>query len=254
MVLVFDRRSKFLSLVTLLQDLAVICIAFGAAYLLRHPADPLSSFSTRGCRKFIPSRITFRCCWRCWRSGPLTGYFGTFYRDLELSNPVRIGANLLYQSLVVLVLAYAGLYLLKRTDISRTFVMAVGGVMFVALLAGRAISYSGVYWMRERLNRYHYCIVVGSGSRAREVATLIEESRGQRTAAGGFHRSGLRTAPPTQQRHRKLRSLPAVFGGAHPAEPGDRRGHLRRQHARAGATGAGDSALRQPGDQGAHAA
>jgi hypothetical protein len=32
---VFDRRSKFLSFVTLLQDLVVICIAFGAAYFLR---------------------------------------------------------------------------------------------------------------------------------------------------------------------------------------------------------------------------
>jgi exopolysaccharide biosynthesis polyprenyl glycosylphosphotransferase len=87
---------------------------------------------------------------------------------------------------LVLVLAYAGLYLLKRTDISRTFVLVVGGVMFVTLVAGRAISYSGVYWMRERLNRYYYCLVVGCGSRAREVATLIEESRGSGLQLVGF--------------------------------------------------------------------
>ncbi len=79
-----------------------------------------------------------------------------------------------------------GLYLLKRTDISRTFVMVVGGVMFVTLLAGRAISYSGVYWMRERLNRYHYCIVVGCGARAREVASLIEDSVGSGLRLVGF--------------------------------------------------------------------
>lgn len=181
----FDRRSKFLSLVTLLQDLAVICIAFGAAYLLRSFLVQFEFFDKRlpGIYPFthyLPLLGGLLALWA------ITGYFGTFYRDLELSNPVRIGANLLYQLLVVLVLAYAGLYLLKRTDISRTFVMVVGGVMFGALLAGRAISYSGVYWMRERLNRYYYCIVVGCGSRAREVATLIEESRGSGLRLVGF--------------------------------------------------------------------
>jgi exopolysaccharide biosynthesis polyprenyl glycosylphosphotransferase len=182
---VFDRRSKFLSLLTLLQDLAVICVAFGAAYLLRtllihfqffHGQLPeIYPFS-----HYIPLLLAMLALWA------ITGYFGTFYRDLELGNPVRIAANLLYQALIVLVLAYAGLYLLKRTDISRTFVMVVGGVMFIALLTGRAVSYSAVDWMRERLNRYHYCVVVGCGSRAREVASLIEESRGSGLRLVGF--------------------------------------------------------------------
>jgi exopolysaccharide biosynthesis polyprenyl glycosylphosphotransferase len=182
---VFDRRSKFLSLVTLLQDLMVICIAFGAAYLLRTLLVQFEFFHARlpGIYPFahyLPLLLGLLALWA------MTGYFGSFYRDLELSNPIRIGANLLYQSLVVLVLAYAGLYLLKRTDISRTFVMVVGGVMFASLLAGRAISHSGVYWMRERLNRYHYCVVVGCGSRAREVAGLIEDSRGSGMRLVGF--------------------------------------------------------------------
>ncbi len=181
----FDRRSKFLSLLTLLQDLAVICFAFGAAYLLRTLLVHFEFFHARlpGIYPFthyVPLLLGLLALWA------VTGYFGSFYRDLELSNPIRIGANLLYQSLVVLVLAYAGLYLLKRTDISRTFVMVVGAVMFASLLAGRAISHSGVYWMRERLNRYHYCVVVGCGSRAREVAGLIEESRGSGMRLVGF--------------------------------------------------------------------
>jgi exopolysaccharide biosynthesis polyprenyl glycosylphosphotransferase len=182
---VFDRRSKFLSLVTLLQDLMVICIAFGAAYLLRIFLVHFEFFDERlpGIYPFshyIPLLLAFLALWA------ITGYFGSFYRDLELSNPVRIGANLLYQLLVVLVLVYAGLYLLKRGDISRTFVLVAGGVMFTSLLAGRAISYSGVYWMRERLNRYYYCVIVGCGSRAREVASLIEESRGSGLRLVGF--------------------------------------------------------------------
>ena len=181
----FDRRSKFLSLVTLVQDLMVICIAFGAAYLLRTLLVHFEFFHERlpGIYPFthyVPLLLGLLALWA------ITGYFGSFYRDLELSNPIRIGANLLYQSMVVLVLAYAGLYLLKRTDISRTFVMVVGIAMFASLLAGRAVSHSGVYWMRERMNRYHYCVVVGCGSRAREVASLIEESRGSGMRLVGF--------------------------------------------------------------------
>ncbi len=168
-----------------MQDLMVICIAFGAAYLLRilpvgfeffhERVRPIYPFS-----HYIPLLLGVLVLWA------VTGYFGTFYRDLELSNPVRVAANLLYQLLVVLVLAYAGLYLLKRSDISRSFVLVAGAVMFGSLLAGRAISYSGVYWMREVLGRYHYCLVVGCGSRAREVATLIEESRGSGLQLVGF--------------------------------------------------------------------
>lgn len=181
----FDRRSKFLSLITLLQDLMVICIAFGVAYFLRTLLVHFKFFDERlpviyPFSHYIPLLVGLLLLWA------ITGYFGTFYRDLELSNPIRIAATLFYQLGLVLVLAYAGLYLLKRTDISRTFVLVVGGVMFSALLAGRAISYSGVYWMRERLNRYYYCLVVGCGSRAREVGTLIEESRGSGLRLVGF--------------------------------------------------------------------
>ena len=181
----FDRRSKFLGLVTLLQDLAVICVAFGAAYLLRTRLTNSEFFHHRFTEiypfsQYIPLLLGVLALWA------VTGYFGSFYRDLELSNPVRVAVTLLYQLLLVLMLAYAGLYLLQRSDISRLFVVAAGGVMFVALLTGRAISYSGVYWMRERLNRYHYCLIVGCGSRAREVATLIEESRGGGLRLVGF--------------------------------------------------------------------
>ena len=133
--LVFDRRSKFLSLLTLLQDLAVICVAFGAAYLLRTLLIHFQLFHEQlpeiyPFAHYIPLLLAMLALWA------ITGYFGAFYRDLELSSPVRIAANLLYQSLVVVVLAYAGLYLLKRTDISRTFVMVVGGVMFVSSAGG----------------------------------------------------------------------------------------------------------------------
>lgn len=163
----------------------VLCVAFGAAYLLRSLLVQFEFFNSRlpGIYPFthyIPILIGLLVLWA------ITGYMGTFYRDLEFGNPVRVGANLLYQLLIVLVLAYAGLYLFRRGDVSRTFVLVLGVVAFVFLLAGRAISHSGVYWMRERLNRYHYYLVVGCGSRAREVAGLIEESRSAGLRLVGF--------------------------------------------------------------------
>jgi exopolysaccharide biosynthesis polyprenyl glycosylphosphotransferase len=171
--------------VTLLQDLLVLCVAFGVAYLLRSLLVHFEFFNARlpGIYPFshyIPILIGLLALW-C-----ITGYLGTFYRDLELSNPVRIGATLFYQVVIVLVLADAGLFLLHRGDISRTFVLVVGAVAFVFLLAGRAISHSGVYWMRERLDRYHYYLIVGCASRAREVASLIEESRSTGLRLIGF--------------------------------------------------------------------
>lgn len=181
----FDRRSKLLSTVTLLQDLLVLCAAFCIAYFLRSFLVRFEFFSSRlpGIYPFshyIPILIGFLLLW------VVTAYFGSFYRDLELSNPVRIGAKLLYQLLIVLVLAYAGLYLFHRGDVSRTFVMVVGAVSFAFLLTARALSHSGVFWMRERLNRYHYYLVVGCGSRAREVGTLIEQSRSTGLRLIGF--------------------------------------------------------------------
>jgi exopolysaccharide biosynthesis polyprenyl glycosylphosphotransferase len=168
-----------------LQDLVVLCLAFGAAYFLRTFLVRFEFFSARlpGIYPFshyIPILVGLLALWVA------TAYFGSFYRDLELSNPVRIGVKLLYQLVIVLILSYAGLYLAHRSDISRTFVLVVGAVSFVFLLSARALSHSGVYWMRERLNRYHYYLVIGCGSRAREVGSLIEESRNTGLRLIGF--------------------------------------------------------------------
>jgi exopolysaccharide biosynthesis polyprenyl glycosylphosphotransferase len=114
------------------------------------------------------------------------GYFSSFYRDLELSNPIGLILNIVSQLGIVLVVIYAGLYLFRRVDISRSYVLLIGAVDFVLLLMGRAIWYSGVSWMRDRLGRYHYLLIVGCGPRAREMASLIEGSRGMGLRLIGF--------------------------------------------------------------------
>jgi exopolysaccharide biosynthesis polyprenyl glycosylphosphotransferase len=182
---VFDRRSKLLSTVTLLQDLAVTAVAFAVAYLLRSFLVHLEFFSRHlpGIYPFshyVPLMLAFLVAWA------VVGSASRFYRDLEMSNPIQLVLNLLNQLAVVLVIIYAGLYLFRRTDISRTYVLLVGVVDFVLLLAGRYLSYNGVAVMRSRLQLYHYFLIVGCGARAREMATLIEDSRGMGLRLVGF--------------------------------------------------------------------
>jgi len=56
----------------------------------------------------------------------IVGYFSSFYRDLELSNPIQLILNIVSQLAIVLVVIYAGLYLFRQNDISRTYVLLIG--------------------------------------------------------------------------------------------------------------------------------
>ena len=182
----FDRRSKLLGTVTLLHDLGVTCVAFVVAYLLRSVLGHFGLFSQHlrpviyPFGHYVPLLIGFLFVWA------VVGYFSSFYRDLELSNPIQLIFNIVSQLGVVLVVIYAGLYLFRRGDISRSYVLLIGGIDFVLLLLGRTVSYSGVAWMRDRLNRYHYFLIVGCSPRAREMGGLIQESRGMGLRLIGF--------------------------------------------------------------------
>ncbi len=181
----FDRRSKLLSTITLLHDLGVTCVAFLVAYLLRSYLVQFQFFSERFPQiypftHYLPLMVAFLVVWA------VVGYFSSFYRDIELNNPIQLILKIVSQLAIVLLFLYAGLYLLRRTDISRTYVLLIGAVDFGLLLLGRAASYWGVALMRERLSRYHYLLIVGCGPRAREMAAMIEESRGMGLRLVGF--------------------------------------------------------------------
>jgi exopolysaccharide biosynthesis polyprenyl glycosylphosphotransferase len=183
---VFDRRSKLLGTVTLLHDLGITCLAFVVAYLLRSVLGHFGLFSGHlrpviyPFSHYVPLLFSFLFVWAA------VGYFSSFYRDLELSNPIQLIVNIVSQLGVVLVVIYAGLYLFRRGDISRSYVLLIGGIDFVLLLLGRTISYSGVAWMRDRLNRYHYFLIVGCSPRAREMGGLIQQGRGTGLRLIGF--------------------------------------------------------------------
>ncbi len=161
------------------------CVAFVVAYMLRSFLVHFEFFTRHlpGIYPFthyVPLMLVFLLAWA------VVGYASRFYRDLEMSSPIQLALNLLNQLAIVLVIIYAGLYLFRRIDISRTYVLLVGIVDFVLLLGGRYVSYNGIAVMRKRLKRYHYFLIVGGGARAREMATLIEESRGMGLRLVGF--------------------------------------------------------------------
>jgi len=182
---VFDRRSKLLSTITLLHDLGVTAVAFVVAYLLRSYLVHSEIFSARlpiiyPFTHYIPLMFAFLAIWA------MVGYFSSFYRDLELSNPIHLILNMVSQLAIVLVVVYAGLYISRRGDVSRSFVLLIGAVDFVLLVMGRSLSYWGVALMRERLSRYHYLLIVGCGPRAHAMAGLIEDARGMGLRLLGF--------------------------------------------------------------------
>ena len=64
-----------------------------------------------------------------------------------------------------------------RADyISRAFILTIAAVNFVLLVAGRMVLLGGSRRLRDKLQRFHYCLIVGLGQNARELASLIEQS------------------------------------------------------------------------------
>jgi exopolysaccharide biosynthesis polyprenyl glycosylphosphotransferase len=207
----FDRRSKLLSTITLLHDLGVTCVAFVVAYLLRTFLVHFAFFSEHlpGIYPFthyLPLLAGFLVVWA------VVGYFSSFYRDLELSNPIQLMLNVVSQLAIVLVVIYAGLYLFRRTDISRTYILLIGAVDFLLLLLGRSASYWGVSLMRDRLGRYHYLLIVGCGPRGREMATLIEEGRGMGLRLVGFVDPEFNSSSPARLGGYEVFPLDSVSG------------------------------------------
>ncbi len=185
------------------------CVAFLVAYVLRSYLVQFQFFSERFPQiypfsHYLPLMVAFLVVWA------VVGSFSSFYRDLELTNPIQLILKIVSQLAIVLLFLYAGLYLLRRTDVSRTYVMLIGVVDFVLLLLGRAASYWGVALMRERLSRYHYLLIVGCGPRAREMAAMIEEGRGMGLRLIGFVDPRSATDPSTDLSGYDVFSLEAV--------------------------------------------
>lgn len=202
----FERRSALLGFVLRLQDLLLTAVAFPVAYWIR--VRILTRFVSSqvirpGIYPWHEYRYLFAGVLIIWLVG---GYFLHIYRDVELRNRQQIAGDISKLVAFGLITLNAGLYLLKADYISRAFVLTIGAVDFVLLLGGRLGMLWGGGWLREKLQRHHHCLIVGSGQAAVELSALIEESEPLGLRMIGF----VNTRSPSQ---------PSVSLGLNPRYP-----------------------------------
>ncbi len=181
----FARRSRFLGTLTLAHDALITGVAFFVAYwlrvhLLQHVVTWRELPQVYPLGTYWPLLLAVVVLW------PLAGSALGIYRDVELSTPVEMVFDIFKLVVAGLLIVYAGLYLTKAQYISRSFVLVVGAVDVVLLTLGRWMFFAGASWMRDRLGRYHYFLIVGTGPKARGLADLIEQGETMGLRLVGF--------------------------------------------------------------------
>jgi exopolysaccharide biosynthesis polyprenyl glycosylphosphotransferase len=138
----------------------------------------------------------------------VAGYGLGIYREVELRDRRQVAYDVAKLVAVGLLLLNAGLYLFKAVYISRTFILTIGAVNFVLLVAGRWFLLSAGTWLRDKLERYHYFLIVGSGPEAQKLAALIEESEPLGLRLIGFVHPGTTPLPSPLSLRRSYPILP----------------------------------------------
>src|SRR5262249_38488094 len=204
----FAGRSTLLGLSCALQDLVLTALAFPVAYWFRaHLLNRLAG-SWLAHPAIYPLRdywLLFMVMLVVW---PVAGYSLGIYREVELRDRRHVAYHVGKLVAVGLLLLNAGLYLFKAVYISRTFVLTIGAVNFVLLTAGRWFLLSAGTWLRDKLERYHYFLIVGSGPEAQKLGALIEESEPLGVRLIGFIHPGPTPPPPTLSLRRSYAILP----------------------------------------------
>lgn len=191
----FERRSALLGFIYRLQDLALTAAAFPIAYWVRmHVLTRLvSSVVQPKIYPFAQYYALFVAILIIWFAG---GHLLGIYHDVELRTRQELVWDVAKLVGLGLVAVNAGLYLFRADYISRAFVLTIGALDFVLLVAGRLALVSGGGQLRERFQRYHYCLIVGTGPAARDVAALIEECKHLGLRLIGFVNPGPQAQAP----------------------------------------------------------
>jgi len=172
----FERRSALLGFISRLLDLALTALAFPIAYWIRlrvltHVVG--SEVVRPAIYPFWTYWILFAGILIIWF---LAGNLLHIYRDIELRNRQQLAGDAAKLIVLGLVALNAALYLFRADYVSRAFILTIAAVDFVLLVTGRVAVLGGSRRLREKLQKFHYCLIVGLGQNARELATLIEQS------------------------------------------------------------------------------
>jgi exopolysaccharide biosynthesis polyprenyl glycosylphosphotransferase len=172
----FERRSALLGSISRLLDLGLTALSFPLAYWAR----------MRVLTHMVSPGVVQPVIYPFWTYGPLfaailviwflAGHFLGLYRDIELRSRQQLIGDAAKLIVIGVIALNAALYFVRADYISRAFILTIAAVNFVLLVAGRITLLGGSRRLREKLQRFHYCLIVGLGQNARELASLIEQS------------------------------------------------------------------------------
>ena len=186
----FERRSELLGSLSRLVDLGLTALAFPLAYWIR------TGLLTR----MVSSGVVQPALYPFWRYWPLfaailviwflIGDFLHIYRGIELRNRQQLVGDAAKLITLGVVALNAALYFVRADYVSRAFILTIAAVDLLLLAGGRLALLGGSRSLRQKLERYHYCLIVGLGQNARELAGLIEQSKPQGLRLIGFVNPG----------------------------------------------------------------
>src|SRR5438445_4403649 len=187
----FERRSALLGFISSLLDLALTALSFPVAYWVR------MRVLTRmlGSDVVRPRIYPFSMYWPLFAAilviWFLIGHFLRTYRDIELRSRQQLIGDAAKLIILGVVALNAALYFVRADYISRAFILTIAVVDFMLLVAGRVALLGGSRRLREKLQRFYYCLIVGLGQNARELASLIEQSEPMGLRLIGFVNPGV---------------------------------------------------------------
>jgi len=210
----FSRRSRLLGFACVLSDSLPTALSFLLAYWLRawtgrigllHPIYPLSVYLPI----FLLSLLVF----------PSLGYLLGAYREVE-TRPLRDVANDVVKmtSLGFLIL-FTALFLFKWEYVSRSFLLVFAFFHVLLLGIGRWIFLVANSHLRNRLEHCRHFVVVGTGSGAAGLASLLEEGERFGLRLLAFVSTGSSEASP-----------PPGLRGSYPVLPVERLPELLHNH------------------------
>src|ERR1700730_2698481 len=191
----FERRSALLGSISRLLDLGLTALAFPIAYWIR------MSVLTRmvGSDVVRPVIYPFRMYWTFFAAilviWFLAGQILHTYRDIELRNRQQLVGDAAKLIILGVVALSAVFYFFRADYISRAFILTIAAVDFVLVATGRVALLGGGRRLREMLQRFHYCLIVGLGPNARELASLIEQCEPLGLRLIGFVNPGAESPP-----------------------------------------------------------
>lgn len=171
----FQRRSALLGFISGLLDLGLTALSFPVAYWVR-----MRVLARMVGDVVQPAIYPFGLYWGLFAGilviWFLIAHFLHIYRDIELRNRQQLVGDAAKVIILGVVALNAALYFVRADYISRAFILTIAAVNFVLVASGRVALLGGSRHLREKFQTFHYCLIVGLGQNARELASLIEQS------------------------------------------------------------------------------